>query len=643
MQTFTFVATAAGTNTPLPGASVSVYQTGTTTFASLYNSSGSPITNPMTADVNGYAVFKVADGTYDIEASSGAYTAPERIQVEIFDLANFSAEIATLQGTVGNGTVGFLTLAALNADLNFGAGTIAQVFSDSTPSNNGTYLKSGISGSGSWSQVSTNTLSSLATAIAAETARAEAAEDAFLPSSGPTLTSIAAGVNAAPLADPDQRVNPYAYYSANGLARLAFDNVLYLFIVNGQSLGVGGVDTGSLIATSALYPGQVLMPNNAIGAGLRINGAVAAYANPFDDFTDSVEQVLAGSEFAELICTSAMNHVYGALNTALGATRAPRFAIFNVSIGDKAYYQLKQGAPSSVALLEGVEDVVRIAARAGMQVVVPGVLWVQGENDTAITQRGLYSRMLQQLQRQLWNDISRITGQTERLVLFYNQTNHVLSADAPYQRIQMAQLDADGLPDIRCVGPIYQYPMSTYSTPDLLIHKNNVGANHMGMAFSRAILAELFGTGWSPLKPQRIWFSSTTTIVIDCYVPVPPLVVDTSGSPISLSGMLTYRGFDLYDDTGTSLTSTISALSVVNIGGTLTNTGLQLTLTAPTSKFVTIGYAMRRDGPDSTTADGPITGARGCVRDSAAQTNLYDATTDNNWMMQWAADVQTLA
>ena len=100
MQTYVITAVTAATNYPLPGASVTVYLTGTTTLASLYNTSGVPIANPMTADGNGIAAFEVADGTYDIVAQSGSYVGPTRVKVQIYDLAVLASEIQALQGAV---------------------------------------------------------------------------------------------------------------------------------------------------------------------------------------------------------------------------------------------------------------------------------------------------------------------------------------------------------------------------------------------------------------------------------------------------------------------------------------------------------------------------------------------------------------
>lgn len=143
MQTYTITAVLAATNFPLPGASVTVYATGTTMKATLFDVNGSPISNPFDADQNGIGIFQVADGTYDIIASSGVYVGPTRVKVQIYDLAEFAADILSLTGLVGGGAVGFLTLAAMNANLNYAAGTIGTVFDDGTPANDGTYLKAG--------------------------------------------------------------------------------------------------------------------------------------------------------------------------------------------------------------------------------------------------------------------------------------------------------------------------------------------------------------------------------------------------------------------------------------------------------------------------------------------------------------------
>lgn len=72
------------------------------------------------------------------------------------DVSNNSDAILVLQNSQDAAVVGFATQAQLFAALNYDEGTIAYVTNDTIPTNNGTYLKLGASGSGSWQQSSSD-------------------------------------------------------------------------------------------------------------------------------------------------------------------------------------------------------------------------------------------------------------------------------------------------------------------------------------------------------------------------------------------------------------------------------------------------------------------------------------------------------
>lgn len=72
------------------------------------------------------------------------------------DVSNNSDAILVLQNSQDAAVVGFATQAQLFAALNYDEGTIAYVTNDTLPTNNGTYLKFGASGSGSWQQSSSD-------------------------------------------------------------------------------------------------------------------------------------------------------------------------------------------------------------------------------------------------------------------------------------------------------------------------------------------------------------------------------------------------------------------------------------------------------------------------------------------------------
>lgn len=61
-------------------------------------------------------------------------------------------ELEAITQSAAEGFIPFETLSALNADLAHDAGTLVYVYGDSTASNNGDYVKSGASGSGSWAK-----------------------------------------------------------------------------------------------------------------------------------------------------------------------------------------------------------------------------------------------------------------------------------------------------------------------------------------------------------------------------------------------------------------------------------------------------------------------------------------------------------
>ncbi len=154
-----FTAARADTGAVLPYATATVYLTGTSTKAQIYDANNAAITNPATADGTGLVSFKIADGVYDIQviSSDGSYSVPRMQQVQIYDSQVLAQTLTSMAGAIAAGTLGGVitvkkdTRANLNADLAYAAGTIALVYADATASNNDLYVKSGASGSGSWS------------------------------------------------------------------------------------------------------------------------------------------------------------------------------------------------------------------------------------------------------------------------------------------------------------------------------------------------------------------------------------------------------------------------------------------------------------------------------------------------------------
>lgn len=95
MKTSSFTITRPDTGAVLPLAKVTVYLANGTTKASIFNSSGGAISNPVTADTNGSFSIQAVDGTYVLSAVSadGSYTVPP-ITVDLYDLGGLQAACA---------------------------------------------------------------------------------------------------------------------------------------------------------------------------------------------------------------------------------------------------------------------------------------------------------------------------------------------------------------------------------------------------------------------------------------------------------------------------------------------------------------------------------------------------------------------
>ena len=87
MQFIQFTAARADTGQVLPYAKVTVYLTGTSTLAALFNASGGSIANPVVADATGLVGFAAANGNYDgvVVSADGFYTSPTISRLMIYD------------------------------------------------------------------------------------------------------------------------------------------------------------------------------------------------------------------------------------------------------------------------------------------------------------------------------------------------------------------------------------------------------------------------------------------------------------------------------------------------------------------------------------------------------------------------------
>lgn len=152
------------------------------------------------------------------------------------------------------GVIGFSTRALMNADLAHPAGFVAYVTNDPTPANNGTYLKSGISGAGAWTASSFDRVA----AVETRTTNIEQASP-FVPGGNVALRTV-------------RRLqlfgaNPAKYYSLHFYYRNDVGTRFNCTIEEStDTLGTGAVDVAQFVSAGINYSGQQEFSLSAMGA-----------------------------------------------------------------------------------------------------------------------------------------------------------------------------------------------------------------------------------------------------------------------------------------------------------------------------------------------------------------------------------------
>lgn len=119
MQFLDFFAARHDTGAAIPYAKATVYLTGTTTLAALFDADGGSIGNPITATVAGELGFAAANGSYDIaiRAADGGYSSPLIKRQQLYDLTQLDSQVAVAVGAAATATTeaGIATAAAAAA------------------------------------------------------------------------------------------------------------------------------------------------------------------------------------------------------------------------------------------------------------------------------------------------------------------------------------------------------------------------------------------------------------------------------------------------------------------------------------------------------------------------------------------------
>lgn len=414
----------------------------------------------------------------------------------------------------------------------------------------------------------------------------------------------------------------YLFEGASGLQARS-DDVIYMFIVMGQSLAQGYNALGSdiTVTTSPEHPGAALM----FDVGTRPGGRNVS------SFTDLFEQDYLGAK--ETICSGMADVIMTGLDAALGSKPQMLWSI--AAEGGILYASqslstlgLKRGADQYKEAVRLIRRAAEIATAQGKTLIVPALLLVHGETDTGVgTARWAYRRALSQLRFDLEAEIRSITGQREPLRGYaYQPCRGSGTAGVPSQVAESMLDGQDFDPAWRCVGPNYFAPDATGGgTPGEEgvdnAHCTARGYRRIGRMFGYAVLRDLFGPWFTPMRVIDHWWVSSTVFALKYPYPV---AIESDDSRITISTLGAGKGVDFVDGSVTP-----PAITGIAVSGS-DNAAVEVTLaSAPAGMrkraFIASRYTVN--------CQGPVYGVRSGIRSSAA----YDTDpTDSAQLFHWA-------
>jgi len=426
----------------------------------------------------------------------------------------------------------------------------------------------------------------------------------------------------------------HAYRSTDGMAIESASGVLWIIPILGQSLGVRGT-SGAAFSTTPVYPGRALMPSTGLRVGGGAESTAAKKVWPAN-FANLVEGAVTASDGItnESLASSFVNHLIRGMDAISGGDR-PIVSTAIFAVGGADYRYIKLGSPAWDRMHKWMISCKRYADERGLRIEMPYALWVKGENEVFFYDRMNHTDLLRQVRRDLCFSARSLLGQVRDVDLFYNQTNRVVDGQSTIgQRVQISQVEAQEYDGLYCVGPIYDCEMGDE------VHKSSLGTYQHGMKFSRAILSTMNDRPWRAMHVTDWYRASATLIRLNIHVPVEPMVIDVSEAIIKLTGMRSNKGFVLFRMNGTEV-----PVTNISIGSASTTTGdvpcIFLEHAAGITEPLRWSYAERRDSGDDGSPDGPVSGARGCIRDSAAEAPITGSFTSYNWLCQQSGIVQS--
>ena len=205
--------------------------------------------------------------------------------------------------------------------------------------------------------------------------------------------------------------------------------------------------------------------------------------------------------------------------------------IFPGGQGATAIANLSKGTAPYQKFIKDIQTAYEEATERGLQFVIPAICWMQGESDIVDYPDTDYRQMLQQIRKDMNDDINRITHQEHSIPFVCYQANSLSRAehfnansfkcpetDVPQVFVDL--LHSDSL--FWASGPTYPYTCVNEK-----IHIDAIGQQSIGALAAKSVLSILRGKekfqGLIPLALS----TNGNSITIRFHVPTPPLVLDT--------------------------------------------------------------------------------------------------------------------
>jgi hypothetical protein len=546
----------------------------------------------------------------DAEAEAGTATniimSPHAVSAWYAALAIAISKVTGLQAALDalaagqiNGNFAFATKAAMDADLAHAAGTTAVVYAD-TDANNGSYVKVGASGSGSWSRYSAETVVSLdaRTSILQQITASPASEDGFVVTDEvgnalfqatttdlrhPYFTNLemllAANSAAQQIRILSTAPASFAVTDPIGNAIMYVDDETFLTSapISGTG-GDGAIDWSPVAAVSEyvhlVFDGQ----SNSVGVGA--GGLQTTVALPYARrFVGGVRPQDAGTDplviYASLVnlietagpssqfetqaggcCRMIKQLLLAEDGIDLTAAGSQVLLASNPGEGGKSLNDLST-PPMVDRLKDNVTYGYARVAGLGKSYGVNAIAFNQGNNDyQADTSRAVYLQSSLDFQAIVQNQYTAVTGNVRPVPMFFIQTCSHLTYGRTNPKVALAQLDMHFerygcmvAPDFLIGGvttPGWQSDSIHYLGPSSL----KMGA-YYGLAMKRWLWDGVKPEPLRPVKAER--FGNTVMLQ---YTPVGPLVFDTS-----LNADPGHYGFTMVD--GASVDMPIATVELV--------------------------------------------------------------------------------